>query len=161
MQIRGLLGREPLPQTIVAFSLTPECVSRTWEHKTPPLSRRLEAMRALADHGWRIGLRLDPLIYHEGFESSYSELFRECFRALPVESIHSVTLGSLRFPREMFSTIRRLYPDSALLAGPLESQGSLVSYADEIEESLFDHCRRELSQWIDGERLFFSSGVSA
>ena len=56
-------------------------------------------MKYLANKGWRIGLRFDPLIYCSNWKAQYAELFANIFKEIKEENIHSVSFGSLRFPK--------------------------------------------------------------
>src|SRR4029078_12846713 len=114
--IRALLEREPVDQTVVAFSLTPGPIAERHEHGAPPIESRIDAMRRLGEAGWKLGLRFDPLIYDPHFKRYYAQLFEQVFTALEARWIHSVSLGPLRFPKDMFDAIERLYPDDALFA---------------------------------------------
>ena len=51
-------------------------------------------------------------------------------------SIHSVSFGPLRFPKEMFKDIFKLYPETPLFSGPLSQQNGVVSYDLKIEEEM-------------------------
>ena len=61
-----------------------------------PVERRIEAMSKLAERGWPIGLRIDPLIAGPEFEKSYRELVDSVFQNVPAERIHSATVGPMR-----------------------------------------------------------------
>ena len=141
-RVRELLAREPLPNVVVAFSLSPAALARSLEHGAPSLERRLEALRAVAEHGWPVGLRFDPLIHHE---------------VVPEPSIHSVTLGAFRLPAPFLRRMREMYPEEALFAGALERRDrGLASYRAEVETRLLGSCRRRLEDRIPAERLFLS-----
>ena len=120
----------------------------------PSVARRIQAMGRLAGLGWKIGLRFDPLIYHEGFRDSYSELFRNICAGLKPDSVHSVSLGPLRFPKGMFDSMVKLLPNEPLLAGPLEENGGLVSYGREIQVQMQEYCHSALLAWVAETRLF-------
>lgn len=147
-QIRSLLNREVLPNVVVAYSFTPGAVSRAMEHKVPGLDQRIEAMARLQARGWRLGLRFDPLIYYDGYMKGYGALFEAIFARLAVESLHSVSLGPFRLPRQYFDTMARLYPDERLFAGPLRQDPAMVGYDHEIEEEMIDGCTRLLKKYV-------------
>lgn len=152
-----LLVREPRPNVIVAYSLSPDAVCRELEHGAPSLERRVEAIARVASHGWPIGLRFDPLIHHEGFRAGYDALFDRVFDVVPASSIHSVTLGVFRLPAPFHRRMRAMAPGEPLLAGPLAHRADgLVSYRSEIEAELLEHCRRRLEDRLPGDRLFLS-----
>lgn len=135
--IRCLLERSPLPNVVVAFSLTPTAVAAAVEHRAPSVERRLAAMKALAEAGWRIGLRLDPLIDYADFEAGYRGLMEQIFSAVPESAVHSATFGPLRFPREMLSRIEKMYPLEPMFAVPFEvREDGLASYPARREQAL-------------------------
>ncbi|RME03608.1 MAG: DNA photolyase [Planctomycetota bacterium] len=151
--IRPLLSTSPIENCVVAFSLSPENIVRSLEHRTPSLKRRLEAARVLWERGWKIGLRFDPLIFHRNFEQNYQGLFEEVKRALP--SVHSISFGPLRFPKGMYDRIFRLYPEEPFLVGPFTYTSKVVSYSDELVDRLLGFCRRKLQDFYP-EEIFFT-----
>lgn len=158
--IRSLLRSHPLPNCVIAFSFTPEPHAGQLEHHVPPIETRLDAMSRLAERGFRLGLRFDPLIFDPNYRKSYQSLFETVFRKVPLESLHSVTLGPFRLPREYFQRMERLYPEEKLFAVPLEErsgldgQSPMISYPRELEEELVGTVTRELSQYVPAEILF-------
>jgi spore photoproduct lyase len=154
VSIRPLLQLEAHPRCVVAFSMTPDPIARALEHKAPPVQQRIRAMRQLADAGWPLGLRFDPLIMHEGYRETYAALFAAVFSALPAEAIHSVSLGPLRFPKAMAKRIMKLYPEEKLFAGPLVREGSMVSYPAALEREMGDYCAGVLRNYVP-DSVFF------
>jgi spore photoproduct lyase len=153
-RIDALLDAEPFERCVVAFSFTPEEVSRALEHQVPSVERRLRAMARLAERGWRLGLRFDPLIYSRGYQRQYAELYDKVFAAVPVESLHSVSLGPFRLPTGFFRRLERLYPDEPLIAGPLDDRGGMVSYRSDLEAEMVGHCTEELLRRVPREVFF-------
>jgi spore photoproduct lyase len=158
-QIKSLLEMAAPPNVVAAFSFTPEEVRAAVEHLTPSVDRRLRAMVRLQERGWRLGLRFDPLLYDAGFREPYRRLYAAVFGALRVESLHSVSLGPFRLPGELFRNVQRLYPDSPLLAAPLEEESGQVGYSRELEDEMVGFCREELLRHIPRE--IFVPGLSA
>ena len=102
MNTLPLRNREPLPNVIVAFSFTPEEISRQIEHGVPSVSARIKAMHQLATLGWYVGIRIDPVIDCKEFEKRYALLFHQLFEKLPEDFLHSVSLGAFRMPHGFF-----------------------------------------------------------
>jgi len=153
-QIRTLLANKPLANVIVAFSFTPQAMSDALEHRVPSLERRIEAMVSLANSGWNVGLRFDPLIYDENYRQHYRTLFDAVFRNLPLDALHSVSVGPFRLPRDYFRTIQKLYPDEILFAGRFAERNGLVSYPFEQEQQLRLFCNQEILARVPEERVF-------
>lgn len=153
-QIRSLLKTESFANCIVAFSFTPAELSEALEHGTPSIAKRLAAMEKLQRHGWRLGLRFDPLIYEENFRQSYTQLFDTVFASICVDNLHSVSLGTLRFPETFFRNITRLYPDERLFSGPFEKRQGMVTYRPDIDTAMRSYCGQLLSRYIP-DRIFY------
>ena len=157
--IRSLLRQTPTDNVVVAFSFTPEAVSSALEHGVPAVAKRLAAINKLQVHGWKIGLRFDPLIYCQDYQQQYRQLFQQIFTRLEPESLHSVSLGSFRLPQPFFDNMRRLYPDDTFLAGPLalrkqDGQRGMIAYREELETEMIDFCAGELLHYIP-ESIFY------
>jgi DNA repair photolyase len=152
--IAPLLARDAFPNCVVAFSFTPQPVSTALEHGVPPVEARIAAAARLAERGWRIGLRFDPLVLTPGSRELYSELFRQVFAAVPAETVHSVGFGAFRLPNDFFQRIARSYPEERLFASELEQRDGMVSYPASVERELQELCRRELLRYVPRSRLF-------
>lgn len=90
-----ILGKlEPTPQVIVSFSINDPLASTAFEHGAPRFSSRLGAARALIDSGWRVRVRLDPILLTPATTPRhYLDIAHELSRSLgPVR----FTIGSLR-----------------------------------------------------------------
>lgn len=92
-EIQNLRHLEPTPQVVVSFSVNAPQVARLYEAGAPQPGLRLAAAKELARRGWRIRVRLDPVIPIPGWKRHYSRLADQITK-IPVET---VTLGSLRF----------------------------------------------------------------
>ena len=149
-----LIKTEVMQNVVVAFSFTPEEVSEQIEHGVPPVSSRIEAMKQLAEKGWTLGLRIDPLIDCNDFESRYRRLFQSIFDAVPSDSIHSVSLGTFRMPSGFFKKIEKQYPDEPLLSANWENRKGMISYPQETESTLREICKNLLLENVPRQRLF-------
>jgi len=153
-QIRSLLELETFENCVIAFSFTPENVAAALEHKTPTPQRRIKAMQQLQSHGWLLGLRFDPLIYHEDFRCHYRQLFQDIFTQLDSDRIHSVSLGNFRLPNSFFRTITRLYPEEVLFASPFEESDGMITYKEKIRNEMLNFCYDELLLYIQEDKFF-------
>ncbi|MGB0647278.1 MAG: SPL family radical SAM protein, partial [Bradymonadia bacterium] len=152
--IRSLLARPALKNVVVAFSLSPAVFAHAFDEKAPSIARRLDAIKRLAEAGWPIGLRFDPLIYGARWQEHYQSLLDDIFSMGLHEQIHSVSTGPLRFPKSMHKRISNLYPESLLFAAPLEQNDGVVSYPPGIELEMKDFVHQRLAQEFDATRVF-------
>lgn len=116
VNIKELLKEGPLSNIITSFSLSPAHRVKMNDLKTPPLKARLQAIGELHKRGFPIGVHFDPIIYDEQFIDSYEELADQLMDVLPPSAIEYISLGVVRFTKEVFQKVQKNYPDSDLLA---------------------------------------------
>ena len=139
LHIQKLLKRPALPNVVVAYTLSPEKIAETYEPKTPPLKKRLEAISKLQAHGWQIGLRFDPLLYVENYQDYYAPFFEEVLSL--VKNPHSITLGTFRLPTTTYKEMERVKPKEELLA-ICSQKGNMMAFTQEDE--MLSFCKKHL-----------------
>jgi len=87
-ECRGLLDQPACGNVIVSFSVNHPEAARAYEAGAAATADRLAAARRLQGAGWRVRIRIDPMIV--GFD--YADLVREVRDLVP----ERVTLGTLR-----------------------------------------------------------------
>lgn len=91
--IKNFLKMASHNQVIMSFSLNACPVAERWEKGAPSVERRIEAAGEVADAGYEVRIRIDPIIPVENWEKCYIRLMNEIFsRLVPAR----ITLGSLR-----------------------------------------------------------------
>ena len=154
VQIRTLLSTAVIENCVIAFSLVPDLISQKVDLRAPTIESRLQAMVKLAEAGWKIGLRFDPLIHGKDWRSLYEDLLKTVFNMVPNNSIHSVSFGSLRFPRAMFKTITKMYPREKLLASKLSTSNGRVAYNMDLEAEMIDFCKDLSVKFVPEGKIF-------
>jgi spore photoproduct lyase len=147
-QVRGMLKLDPLERVVAAFSFSDPVSHSRLEHGVPSIAKRLNAMRRLMEAGWKVGLRLDPIVYHSNYQAEFKALLEQIFAELDADAIHSVSLGSFRLTRDHFRSVSRLYPDEPLFAQPMELDNGIVSYPAEREREMIEFCETAVLQHI-------------
>lgn len=145
---------KPMDNLVIAYSLMPDLISKSLDNKTPSISKRINAMSLLASKGWKIGLRFDPLIHGKDWKDLYTKMIIMVFNSIPVSSIHSVSFGPLRFPKQMFKDIFKLYPNEPLFLGPLSQNKGIISYSTEIEQEMTFFCKELTTKYINESQIF-------
>jgi spore photoproduct lyase len=156
--IRPLLKLTGSRNIIAAFSINPENIVLAHEKKTASLAKRIEAMQRLADHGYSIGLRMDPLIWTSNFKQDYQRCIDNIFKQLDNKAIHSVSIGVMRFPEKMLKKMRRLHPQDPLLNQPLTKQAKIISYPDEQQNQMRETVKKLLTKHVTEEKIFSCGG---
>jgi len=154
-QIRSLLKRSAMENVVVAFSLNPDEVISSVEAGTPNLAKRIFAIQQLQNSGWKVGLRFDPVIWHDEFEQTYQKFFNEIFSKIDTNKIDSVTLGGVRLPKDFHKIMSNLYPEHWLFkAGMVQDETGMVSYRKEINQQILDYCQQQISRFFCSEKIY-------
>ncbi len=122
-----LLRTEPCTNVVVSFSVTAPSAARRYEAGAPPVKERLAAAEALRANGWRVRIRIDPMI--TGFDH----------RAVgdPVAALgpERVTLGTLRAEPNLLRVVRNgVFADLI----PPEDPRGLARYPKDARISLYE-----------------------
>tara|TARA_X000000950_G_scaffold19464_1_gene21085 strand:- start:714 stop:1409 length:696 start_codon:yes stop_codon:yes gene_type:complete len=148
------LSLRPMQNVILAYSLMPELMSNSLDNKAPSISKRINVISELASKGWKIGLRFDPLIHGENWKELYRELLENIYKNIPLDCLHSVSFGTLRFPKRMYKDIFKLYPEEPLFTSPLSLNNKMISYDIEIEEEMTSYCKNLSLRYINEDQIF-------
>lgn len=153
LQLAELSKRQPLPNCIVAFSMAPQPVTQEYEKGTPSATKRLQAMGRMAKLGWKIGARLDPLIWHNQWRENYQQMVELMATEVPAESMHSITLGTLRFPKGLAANMQQQHPRAAFLANKMITSDGVLQMEQSAHEEIMEFCHSELLKYYPAEIL--------
>lgn len=117
--IKELLKLSPKKNIITTFSLSPADKIKKNDLQTPSLKARLSAIKKLSDAGHPIGIHFDPVVYDDDFKGKYKDLIEELFNSLPVERLEYISVGVIRFTKDVFHQVKKNYPTSELLSTEL------------------------------------------
>ena len=126
---------EPVPNVIIAYTLNPDPIARKFETNAPLVKARIDALCRVAERGWKIGLRFDPILDVVGSENLYTDFFTDLFRKIPHESIHSITLGTFRLPKAMQKTMAQLQRKDGLVIS--EQRPEILFFCKHLLEKNF------------------------
>ena len=154
IQKQPFLSLKPMQNVILAYSLMPELMSSSLDNKAPSISKRINVISELASKGWKIGLRFDPLIHGQNWKELYRELLENIYKNISLDCLHSVSFGTLRFPKRMFKDIFKLYPNEPLFTSPLSLNNKMISYDIEIEQEMTSYCKNISLRYINEDQIF-------
>ena len=92
-RVKNLLEINPHRQVIVSFSLNAIPVAGKWEKGAPSVTRRIAAAEKLIKAGYKVRIRIDPMVPILDWRKYYIDLIDSIFAKFVPERI---TLGSLR-----------------------------------------------------------------
>lgn len=116
---KELLTLKPLENFIVSFSLAPQRIARSIDLKTPSTQARLKTMQELLKRGYQLAAHFDPITYQENFRDDYAELLNEMQNLGITPYLRYLSLGVVRFTKDVYREVERNYPDSLIHSTPM------------------------------------------
>lgn len=110
--INQILKNPPLTNIIISISLSPDEQIKKYDLKTSPLKRRLTAIKILTDFNFQIGIHFDPIIAHVDVMEMYHLLLQELMRKTNIKSLAYLSLGVVRFTKDVFHRVKKNYPQA-------------------------------------------------
>jgi len=90
----------PSKNIILAWSLNSDYVIKNYESGTPTLQKRIKTILKMKRKGWRIAVRMDPVIFYPSWKSDYKELIEKINFIFP----DFVVGGILRYQDELLNS---------------------------------------------------------
>lgn len=120
---------------IPAWTLSTEYVVATYEKGTAPLEARFKGLLSVIAWGFDISVHIDPVVYYEGCEEDYRELFVKIAKTLPAQNVVHISLGFLRMNRDTYKAIRHV-PGKAAITSYLTFEQGMYRYPQEFREKM-------------------------
>lgn len=115
--IEGLLAAGGAENVVVSWSVNaPEFIEKT-EHFTPSLTQRLAAAAQVARAGYRLGFHFDPVVPFDGWKEAYARAAEQIAQSVPNDKVAWISVGLLRFSRELKKAVENRFPDNTILDG--------------------------------------------
>jgi spore photoproduct lyase len=119
VNIKELIKLSPLKNFIISFSLSPFQMGKLIDLKTPSTLSRLKAMVELKKSGYQIAAHFDPIIYQDKFDEHYKTLLQTMKEMELTENLNYLSLGVVRFTKDVYREVERNYPDSPIHSTPM------------------------------------------
>jgi len=148
---RSMLNMEPAARVVTAFSFSDQVSHSKLENGVPSIAKRIDAMHRLIKAGWLVGLRFDPVVYHQHYQNAFVDLLEQVFAKIDAQKLHSVSLGSFRLTRDHFRRISRLYPEEPLFAQNMDLNNGIISYPLDREQEMIEFCEAQLMSYIPAQ----------
>lgn len=143
--------------TVLAWTLSPQEIQKEFEKKTASLQQRIDSMNKMAKMGWRIGIRLEPMLYVKNWQKIYERFFEDLLTKIDFSKIEDISIGTLHMPKDMYKKMRKMLPKSKLFTGPFKLDGEgEMRYFQEIDEKMKAMAVGELEKNMEKERIFVS-----
>lgn len=140
------------PNIIFAWTLSPEEIT-AYEHYTPSLDNRINAIKKALSHGCKVRLCFDPMIYVPDYKKIYSVCYKKVFENIPADKIFDVSIGLFRISSDYLKSMRRKR-NCAITAYPYENINGICSYDTKKSGEMISFAESELSQYVSSDKIY-------
>jgi len=124
-QVDSLVNLAHNGRTRFRFSVNSARAITRWEHGTPGLAARLDALAKVAQAGYPMGLIIAPVFIEDGWEEDYGQLLEELSRRLSTVSDLTVEIILHRYTDRAKATIQEIFPSTSL---PMDRDDRVFKY---------------------------------
>ena len=147
---------ESSDQIVLAWTLSPDKVVRKYELNTPPLSKRISAIKLALKDGWKVRLCFDPILYYNNWENDYLELFNKVKSSLNLDQVLDITVGTFRMSNDYFNRIRKSKPNSGLFYQNYKNENGIISIDSKKKNSIFKLVSDNFSNYLPQNKIHYS-----
>lgn len=112
--VGNLLGLRHNGRSVISWTFSPQRVVQLFEYQTATADERIAAARQCQEHGYRVALRVDPIVRYGDWERGYHDLIEKMADQLQPELISDCHLGVFRYTPGLWRVIRDRFPNSWL-----------------------------------------------
>jgi spore photoproduct lyase len=152
---------QPLENVILAWTLSPRDVIRSYEHRTPSLDQRLICVRKTMEKGYPVRLCFDPIIYCGNWKYAYEGLIDTVFSAIPADQVLDTGIGVFRMPGDYLKQIRKQRMNSAPVQYPFENDNGIYHYSEKLTKEMVAFVHTLLRQRISEDKIFVWEAVNS
>ena len=156
-QLLNARGAENCKNVVFAWTISPKEVVSLAESGLPDVEKRLDALMAAKKAGFPVRLCFDPMIFHENWKNSYSELFKSVFNYIKAEDIEDVSVGVFRIANNLLKRMRNANETSPITQFPYVTENGACHYGD-LSREMVDFAVEELKKYMPAEKIYAWEG---
>ena len=139
---------------IYAFTLSPQAVIESFEHRTAPLKSRLECAALAISRKMKVRLAFDPMIYCKNWREAYREMFEQVCESIDFDSLFDVSVGTFRVSVEYLKKMKKQEPYSPAVQFPFVNDNGFYHYPRELMLEMENEMVSLLKQKIPENKIF-------
>jgi len=145
--IKNILKSKPAKNIIISWSLMPQPIISSEEYAVSELNSRIESALKVQKHGFSIAFHFDPIIYYPGWEKGYTKLIEQIY-SLISPPLAWISLGTLRFNRELKPVIEKRFPESRIVYGELLiGKDKKLRYPEFLRKDIYQKVFRQIRKY--------------
>ena len=141
---------------VFAWSINPPKIVSEEEHKASLLKDRIKSAQICQNHGYKVALHFDPVIYYESWDRDYENVIDDIFEFLDPSLIAWVSLGTLRFNSRVKKASLEKFPETKIYYGELlPGVDGKLRYFRPLRISMYKKIYAWLTRYISSDLLYF------
>jgi len=154
--IKYLLENDVPKNILCTWSLNTKTIIENEEHLTASLDKRINAAKALADKGVKVGFHVHPIVEYEGYLDEYKAVFQRLIKTFKPSEVALVSFGTLTFIKPVIKQLRNREFRTKITQIEHTDASGKTSYPDTTKVEMFKHAYESFKAWQSGEdRVFF------
>lgn len=154
--IKYLLENVVPKNIICTWSLNTPTIIQNEEHLTASLEKRINAARAMADKGVKVGFHFHPIVEYEGYLDEYKAVYDKLLTTFKPEEVALVSFGTLTFIKPVIKQLREREFRSKITQIEHTDASGKTSYPEHTKIEMFKHAYESFAPWhSDTNKVFF------
>jgi len=145
--IKYLLENDVPKNIFCTWSLNTPTIIENEEHLTASLNKRIDAAKALANKGIKIGFHFHPIVEYVGYLDEYKEIYDRLLKEFDSKDVALVSFGTLTFIKPVIKQLRGREFHTKITQIPHEDASGKTSYPDKTKVEMFKHAYESFKPW--------------
>ena len=139
---------------ILAFTLSPDYVSKEYEHGTPNLNQRIMMIQQAMQLGYPVRICFDPIVVFPNYEQAYIEMIQQVHQTINLNQVKDISIGSFRISKNYLSNMRKQYPNSSVLQYPYVCEQGFYHLPNTILNKVETIVFNELTKIVSKDKIY-------
>jgi len=141
---------------VLSWSLNPKEIGKNEEGIAAKVDERIEMAAQAVDRGYFVGFHFDPMIYHKNGKEIYGNVIEKLRAKINPDKIAWISLGTLRYPKEMPPIAKNNHPGSDIFAREfIKGLDGKWRYPKPLRTEIYKWVSEPLNQWSKNIFVYF------
>ena len=141
---------------VLSWSLNPKEIGKNEEGIAAKVDERIEMAARAIDCGYFVGFHFDPMIYHKNGKVIYGKVIEKLKAEINPEKIAWISLGTLRYPKEMPPIAKNNHPQSDIFSGEfIKGLDGKWRYPKPRRVEIYKWVADPLNEWSENIFVYF------
>ena len=113
----NILSKKSPGNIVLSWSLNHKEIGENEEGIAAKIDERIDAAAQAIEQGYFVGFHFDPMIYHRDGKVIYGNVIEKLRAEIDPDKIAWISLGTLRYPKEMPPIAKNNHPQSDIFSG--------------------------------------------